>query len=72
MDAAAAAAMSDPERNTHFRRRWVDETGVTSISAARPPAEIGSFGLVLLEALDRRRRAAAKEASAAAAVEDSR
>jgi hypothetical protein len=24
MDAAAAARMSDPDRNPHFRRRWTD------------------------------------------------
>jgi hypothetical protein len=72
MDAAVAAAMSDPERNPHFRRRWVDETRVTSISLAARPEAIGSFGLVLQEAQERRRHAAAKEFSTAAAEEYSR
>jgi hypothetical protein len=72
MDAASAAVMSDPERNPHFRRRWVDETRVTSIPLAASPAAIGSFGLVLQEALERRRRAAAKEARATAAEDPPR
>jgi hypothetical protein len=72
IDAAVAATMSDPERNPHFRRRWVDETGVTSIPLAASPAEIGSFGLVLQEALERRRRAAAKAGSTVSAEEDPR
>jgi hypothetical protein len=72
MDAAVAAAMSDPERNPSFRRRWVDEAGVTSIPLAASPAAIGSFGLVLPEALERRRRAAAKRGSTASAEEHSR
>ncbi|WP_198370531.1 hypothetical protein [Roseomonas rosulenta] len=65
MDAAVAAAMSDPERNPHFRRRWVEETRVTTIAVTTPPAAIGSFGLVLREALDRHRRATAEQARAA-------
>jgi hypothetical protein len=72
MDAASAAAMSAPDRNPHFRRRWVNETRVMAIPLAAPPAAIGSFGLVLQEALERRRRAAAKEYSTAAAEEHSR
>jgi hypothetical protein len=72
MDAAVAAAMSDPDRNPHFRRRWVDETCEMSISVTKAPAAIGSFGLVLQEALERRRRAAAKRGSTASAEEDPR
>ena len=55
MDAAAAAAMSDPDRNTYFRRRWLEASAVQPDSA--PPCtggDIGTFGLALLEALRRR------------------
>ncbi len=34
---AAAAAMSDPERNPAFRRRWRDAPGKPG---ARPPADL--------------------------------
>ncbi len=37
MDAAAAAAMSDPERNPAFRRRWLDVPGEP---AWTPPADL--------------------------------
>ncbi|BDG74053.1 hypothetical protein [Roseomonas fluvialis] len=53
MDAAVAAAMSDADRNPNFRRKWVDDARVTAISGTAPPAAIGSFGLVLQEALAR-------------------
>ena len=33
MDAARAAAMSDPDRNPFFRRHWVEP-----VAAQRPPA----------------------------------
>lgn len=55
MDAAAAAAMSDPERNPHFRRRWGE--GAACVSADPSRAAIGTLGLALQEALARRRRA---------------
>lgn len=35
MDAATAAAMSDPQRNPAFRRRWLE---VDPLPAPRPPA----------------------------------
>ena len=38
-DAASAAAMSDPERNRWFRRRWV-EAGPTPIVLTPAPAAI--------------------------------
>ena len=52
MDAAAAAAMSDPEHNPHFRRRWRDDH---STPAGRQhlevPNPLGTLGLALLDAL---------------------
>ena len=72
MDAARAAAMSDRDQNPHFRRRWTEDARSTSISAVAPPPAIGSFGLVLQAALERRRRAAAQEARATAAKDPSR
>ena len=35
MDAATAAAMSDPERNPAFRRRWQEAPGETSDAPGR-------------------------------------
>lgn len=60
MDAAVAAAMSDPERNPHFRRRW--DEGVPHIlrsSAKSSTPAIGTLGLVLQEALSRASRSSA-------------
>lgn len=54
MDAAAAAAMSDPDRNPHFRRRWDEAApGVAAVSASASARSIGTFGMALLEALRR-------------------
>ena len=59
MDIARAAAMSDPERNPHFRRRWKDEpVGVTRSTKAAVQAGPGTFGLALLNALRAKRRLA--------------
>lgn len=55
MDAATAAAMSNPDRNPHFRRRWTDGEADASALSTRP--SVGTFGLALLEALRRRRLA---------------
>jgi hypothetical protein len=54
MDAAVAAAMSDPERNPHFRRRW-DERRIDGPVAASGPVitAIGTLGLALQEAMRR-------------------
>lgn len=58
MDAAAAAAMSDPERNPHFRRRWDEGSPDAPTASPRTSTEgIGTLGLALQEALDRRLRA---------------
>ncbi len=35
MDAASAAAMSDPERNRWFRRRWVEPATIPPPAATR-------------------------------------
>jgi len=61
MDAAAAAAMSDPDRNPHFRRRW-SEASAGGVSDCADPAngQIGTLGLALLEAFARRKAAAAR------------
>ena len=55
-DAAAAAAMSDPDRNRHFRRRWTDVSGIPDDHHPAVVA-IGSLGLALRAALNRRKRA---------------
>ena len=57
MDAAVAAAMSDPDRNPHFRRRW-PQAGAAGESRHREVFAIGALGLALQEALNRRNRAA--------------
>jgi hypothetical protein len=62
MDTAAAAAMSDPERNRWFRRRWAERV-VRRPDPAGP--EQGTPGLDLLGrellAAWRRERAAGRE-----------
>jgi hypothetical protein len=54
--------MSDPDRNPHFRRRWGKESDSATASQPSPPTAIGTFGLVLREAMERRRRGAQDEA----------
>ena len=52
MDAAAAAAMSDPERNPAFRRRWreaPDEPREMPPADLEPADAIESAGRELLE-----------------------
>lgn len=58
MDAAAAALMSDPERNPLFRRRWA-ETGevVVPRPAPRPDLDDALDGVALLAAWRRERTA---------------
>lgn len=65
MDAAWAAAMSDPESNPNFRRRW-SERGVDGPAAPSRPDNtvIGTLGLALQEAMGRRRRAMLAQGSA--------
>jgi hypothetical protein len=64
MDAAAAAAMSDPERNPLFRRRWIDagKPAVESGTAAQPDPDrdLAATGIELLEQWRRDRVATAE------------
>jgi hypothetical protein len=51
MDAAAAAAMSDPDRNPHFRRRWREQASPRVIQVIAPSREtLGAIGIALVEA----------------------
>ena len=58
MDAAAAAAMSDPDRNPLFRRRWREAGDVVAPRPAPPDhrARDALDGLALLLAWRRERR----------------
>ena len=61
MDAATAAAMSDPDRNAHFHRRWIEPITTTHIAVPNSSSgPIGTLGLALLDALARRRAAQGK------------
>lgn len=53
MDAANAAAQSDPDRNPHFRRRWY-EPRVVAVQEPAPRDQMGTLGQVLLAAFRRR------------------
>jgi len=61
MDAASAAAMSDPERNPHFRRRWSE---MDDIVVPRPlpsaDADQSLDGAALLQAWRRERAQAGR------------
>ena len=37
MDPATAAAMSDPDRNPRFRRRWTEPPGIAKSNRPRTP-----------------------------------
>jgi hypothetical protein len=60
MDAAAAAAMSDPLRNPHFRRRWREESVRADAPPAPPPsspdARLAELARLLRAERQRRRR----------------
>jgi hypothetical protein len=61
MDAGAAARMSDPQRNPHFRRRWrepacVRERQLDATTAAPDAARDRLDRLAALPRADRRRR----------------
>ena len=56
MDAAAAAAMSDPERNPAFRRRWQEACTPSDPLAGGPPAEQDAVELSARELLEQWRR----------------
>ncbi len=63
MDAATAAAMSDPERNPAFRRRWreaLDESAAPQRPVHEPATSIERTGRELLDQWrqDRARRVA--------------
>ena len=58
MDAAAAAAMSDPQRNPAFRRRWQDQPdhlARTDAPAPKPDDALELTGRALLEQWRRER-----------------
>lgn len=56
MDAAKAAAMSDPDRNYNLRRRWGDESAPVQIPMPRPRSDaLGPIGLALLDAWRKRK-----------------
>jgi hypothetical protein len=57
MDAASAAAMSDPDRNPHFRRRWVQPTARPRVvPVVQPPdGTLGAIGIALLKSWRRAR-----------------
>jgi hypothetical protein len=60
MDAATAAAMSDPERNRFFRRRWVSEPDDGPCKhriTSEPHDSIDLTGLELLQQWRREREA---------------
>jgi hypothetical protein len=56
MDAASAAAMSDPDRNPHFRRRWGQPPMPRVVPVHQPPDGIlGAIGIALIKASRRDR-----------------
>lgn len=51
MDAAAAARMSDPERNTHFRRLWREPAAdVVLATPCSVAGNVGTLGIALIKA----------------------
>jgi hypothetical protein len=58
-DAAAAAAMSDPNRNRWFRRRWVEANAVdpTLVCVEQDEPDLDLLGRELLAAWRRERAA---------------
>ncbi|MBL6459398.1 hypothetical protein JMJ55_29205 [Belnapia sp. T6] len=63
MDAATAAAMSDPERNPAFRRRWQDVAS-PSPALGRPLAAQDDLELTGRELLEQWRRERAQRGGA--------
>lgn len=61
MDTANAAAISDPNRNLHFRRRWHEDASIF-VNRQDTPARAwpGTFGVALLEAFRAKQQAAAE------------
>jgi hypothetical protein len=56
MNAATAAAMSDPDRNPMFRRRWV-ETAAAPVTPRSTAGAFGPIGLALIDAWRRKQQA---------------
>jgi hypothetical protein len=57
MDAAAAARMSDPDLNPHFRRRWLTPDLLDPTQPVRSPdVGLGPIGRALLEAQRRKQQ----------------
>jgi hypothetical protein len=63
MDAATAAAMSDPERNPAFRRCWQEACTPSDLVAGGPPAEKDAVNLSARELLEQWRRERAPRCS---------
>jgi hypothetical protein len=63
MDAATAAAMSDPERNPAFRRRWQDTYPPPQSSPSEPKSEHDALDLTGRELLEQWRRERASQAA---------
>ncbi len=53
MDAAAAARMSDPDRNRQFSRKWTEPVALP-IAAPNTTDTLGPIGLALRDAWRRR------------------
>jgi hypothetical protein len=57
---AAAAAMSDPDRNPHFRRRWLEPGPLAMPVVPRSATGIvGPVGVALIDAWRRKQQPAA-------------
>ena len=59
MNAATAAAMSDPERNPNFRRRWLEPGPLAMrVTPRDTTGVVGPIGLALIVAWQRKQRMA--------------
>lgn len=54
MDAAAAARMSDPDRNRQFSRKWTESVALGPTPATNTTDTLGPIGLALRDAWRRR------------------
>jgi hypothetical protein len=64
MDAATAAAMSDPDRNPSFRRRWKDANTRQQPHVGEPNSERDALELTARELLEQWRRERAQRGGA--------
>ncbi len=64
MDAAAAARMSDPDRNRQFSRRWDEPASIAKTATTQPAPrdQLGTLGVALLDAFRRKRSAGGRGA----------